>query len=179
MRSRTILNVLIGVLAVAALSAGLLRWHQTEDEAARVSQTREAIRLIESELRLRAVTGVAETNARGYAARVDPSWFERLPANAFVDHRHVWLEIAPESHAEYDHPPMRIALDRDTAAFWYNPAKGVVRARVAPGVSDRGAIGLYNELNGTSVATLFDAHWNNTIPVVGTADAGGVETNVR
>lgn len=179
MRSRIIINVLIGVLGVAVVSLGLLRWHQTTDEAERVSQTRESIRTIESELRLRAVTGVAETNARGYAVRVDPSWFESLPGNGFVDRTHVWLEIAPEAHAEYEHPPMRIALDRDTAAFWYNPARGIVRARVAPGVSDKGAIGLYNELNGTSVATLFDAHWNNTIPVVGTADAGAGEPNVR
>jgi hypothetical protein len=38
--------------------------------------------------------------------------------------------------------------------FWYNPALGVVRARVPRTLSDAEALELYNEVNGTRLQEL-------------------------
>jgi hypothetical protein len=42
-----------------------------------------------------------------------------------------------------------------TAAFWYNPYKGILRARVPYDISDERALDLYNRVNGTSVSSIY------------------------
>jgi len=40
------------------------------------------------------------------------------------------------------------------AMFWYNPARGVIRARVPRTLSDADAVALYNDVNRTKVVEL-------------------------
>jgi hypothetical protein len=49
-----------------------------------------------------------------------------------------------------------MAFDRSIAAFWYNPANGVVRARVPVTISDQRATELYNRINGVFLTSIFE-----------------------
>jgi hypothetical protein len=40
--------------------------------------------------------------------------------------------------------------------FWYNPALGIVRARVPRTLSDADAIDTYNRVNGTAIRSLVE-----------------------
>jgi hypothetical protein len=42
----------------------------------------------------------------------------------------------------------------EQAGFWYNPNRGVVRARVAPQFTQRATLDLYNELNNVALKDL-------------------------
>lgn len=171
MALRIVLAILTGVM-VAGLAGGYL-WMQDAQRGqdAGVSQTQGATDQIEREIRIRAATGGVELNGRGWPTTVDVSWWDgRPPQNPLVPGDRPWLEVASEAEADLDHPPVRQSVRRTQAAFWYNPARGVVRARVGPAVSDRVAIEVYNRVNGSSVSELFDTLWE-----AGNSDLGVVE----
>jgi hypothetical protein len=69
------------------------------------------------------------------------------------------VEVASEEEAGLVHPTVRIALDEKSAAFWYNPYQGVVRARVPVEMTDEAATALYNTINRTNIASI---HWHET-----------------
>ena len=75
--------------------------------------------------------------------------------NDLVTPERPWLEVAPASQKDLDHPPVRMTITDEIAAFWYNPGTGIVRARVPVTVSDRRATELYNSINGTTLVSIF------------------------
>ncbi len=156
----------------AGIAGGYLWSRDSRDDLdASVMRARGATDAIEREIRIRAATGGVGLNGRGWPTTVDVAWWDgRPPQNPLVPGDRAWLEIARESENELLHPPVRQSVRRAHAAFWYNPAKGVVRARVGPAVSDRIAIEVYNRVNGTSVTELFDTLWE-----AGNGDLGRIE----
>jgi hypothetical protein len=157
---RIVIAILTGVMAAGI--AGGYQWvkESREHQAAGVLRARGAAGAIEREIRIRAATGGVEVNGRGWPTTVDVGWWQgRPPQNPLVPGDRPWLEIAGASENGLMHPPVRQSVHKSQAAFWYNPAKGVVRARVGPAVSDRIAIEVYNRVNGSSVAELFDTLW--------------------
>ena len=85
---------------------------------------------------------------------IDPEWFgSRLPVNTLLGGEHPWLDVAPPGD-DAAHPPDPVATRPGQAGFWYNPARGVFRARVSPHLGDDEALALYNELNGTGLTEL-------------------------
>jgi len=118
---------------------------------------------------------------------IDPAWFqEAAPGNPLLDEDRPWVEVAGTSQADLLHPPVRMAVEKSIAAFWYNPYQGVVRARVPVMVSDDKATELYNRVNGTGMSSIFvregsgDAHKSKsaTTPASSEAKAAGVVEEV-
>jgi hypothetical protein len=79
------------------------------------------------------------------------------PRNHLLTGDRPWVELAPVEDADRDHPADPVAFDLDghkSASFWYNPYRGVVRARVAPQINEQETLALYNRVNGVFLATL-------------------------
>lgn len=157
------MRVLVSAILTAALLGGTyasVTWKQSA-EAMQDSTTSTAIaskRSIEREVRIRAAMKEVELNEMGWPRTIDPAWFgSSPPRNPFITLDHPWLEIATDEQSNLIDPPIRQALTPDVAAYWYNPANGIVRARVGPSVTDAGAVDLYNRVNGASVSALFES----------------------
>jgi len=94
-----------------------------------------------------------EGTVGNYPPQIMPHWFEQaLPQNSLIAGKRPWLDIAPVGDYN-DHPPDPLA-DGEQAAFWYNPERGIIRARVPQQGTDRMTLELYNRVNGTSLASL-------------------------
>lgn len=133
-------------------------WHAQHRaiEQAAINQARNAIERITQEISYRATLSDAELNGRGWPTSVEPAWFQgRLPRNPMVPLSNPWLEIAGEHEHHLTNPPQLLVVDGNLASFWYNPANGVVRARVAQTLSDAQALKLYNTINSTRLTSLF------------------------
>jgi hypothetical protein len=62
------------------------------------------------------------------------------------------VDVASEAEAGADHPRNHMAASRSDAQFWYNPYKGMVRARVPDDMSEAAALRLYNRVNDSHLA---------------------------
>ncbi len=125
------------------------------DQKQAEQRTKSAIQAIHRHINVISGTQGAELNGRGWPVTVDPTWFgSSVPVNALLKGSRPWLEVAAPDESDLQHPLVRQAVDRDTAAFWYNPGNGVVRARVSVMVSDKAAVEAYNRVNGAHIDTL-------------------------
>ena len=98
------------------------------------------------------------TSAQAYAdrfpARIAPDWFgEHLPLNVLVSTHQPWIDLAPPDD-QSAHPPDPVIRDGDEAGFWYNPNRGIFRARVPAQFSTQETLRLYNRVNGTALLSL-------------------------
>lgn len=145
-------------LLVGGLGLGLWVW-QARSEERQVEHTALAVQRLRREVEVRAVISLVDATRRSYPESIDPEWFgDDPPRNALLSAglagERPWLEVAREDQADLTDPPVRIALTSRDAAFWYNPALGIVRARVSSNVSDKRALEIYNRVNGTSLESI-------------------------
>lgn len=153
---RFVRDVLL-LIVLTAVGAGVVMYQRNQREEQEtlmraVSETRR----LEMEVKFRAATKDAELNARGWPVTIDPAWFEKdPPTNTLVGYDRPWIEIASAEESELQHPSVRMTIEEDTAAFWYNPYQGVVRARVPVMVSDEQATALYNRVNEATLGSIF------------------------
>ena len=156
-KMRIVLNTLALVL-IAAIAAGAVWQHRTrQEEQSRIDSARTSVRLLQRTVTVQSGLGTAEVNGRGWPVTIDPQWFQgAAPWNELVTRDRPWVEVAPPEHAELEHPLVRMTINRDVAAFWYNPGNGIVRARAPVTVSDRLATELYNTVNGTALKSIFE-----------------------
>lgn len=146
--------VLLG-LAVAGVIAWTL--HQRGVQEALADEAAGEVRRLELEVKYRAATEAVDVNSRGWPKTVSASWFgAQPPTNVLLKGTRPWLEVAGPEDAGLLHPRIRMAVDETLAEFWYNPNQGVVRARVPILVSDEDATRLYNRINGTALASIFE-----------------------
>jgi hypothetical protein len=141
---------------LSAIAAGVL-WYQSQkaDEQAILDRTTANTQRLEREVRFRAATKAGELNARGWPMTVDPTWFDSdPPQNFLVTDDRPWIEVAGPEDAGLQHPPIRLTLDDKTAAFWYNPYEGIVRARVPIQMTDDAATAMYNAVNQVSISSI-------------------------
>jgi hypothetical protein len=144
----------IGLVAVVGGTLYIQREHREEESIFQTAQG--DVRRMEMEIKYRAATKTTDLNARGWPVTVDPSWFKGSPPiNSLLDDDRPWVEVAGTNQAELLHPPVRMAVDNQLAAFWYNPYQGVIRARVPVMVSDEKATDLYNRVNGVVMPSIF------------------------
>lgn len=149
-------DVVAAIGLVGVVGGGLYLQRQQQEEE-RIFQTAQSdVRRLEMEIKYRAATKSADLNARGWPVTIDPSWFkDSPPINPLLADDRPWVEVAGTQQAELQHPPVRMAVDNQLAAFWYNPYQGVVRARVPVMVSDEKATELYNRINGVVMPSIF------------------------
>ena len=125
-------------------------------------------------LAYRAASNQTEVNTRGWPVTIDPVWFgSDPPRNALVTPERPWVEVATPSEAPLQDPVVRMTLTPTTAAFWYNPYQGVVRARVPVALSDRKSLELYNTINGTRLTEIYGVPPDMTIGAPGASGATG------
>lgn len=151
---RLFVDSLIALMLVAVL--GTLVWHHSETQRKLTQHQfvhRSLARLHEQAV-FHAALDATQTSSRGFPLRIAPSWFgEQLPVNVLVSTRRPWLDVAPEGDSA-DHPPDPVIERYDQAGFWYNPHRGIFRARVERQITDRRTLELYNQVNGTALQTL-------------------------
>lgn len=170
---RPVSNIVVAVVLAVLVAGGALQVRAARQNDAAVEQVRQAVQEMSRQVRLHAALGKAEVNGRGWPVTVEPSWFGAAPPrNGLVTPERPWLEIAPPEHADLVHPPVRITIDRSVAAFWYNPANGVVRARAPMRLADRSTTEVYNQINGSTLASIFSDIFP---PVRGPLKAGATE----
>jgi hypothetical protein len=121
-----------------------------------IAAVQDGLRQFDQVLSMRAATKDTSMTGKGFPTTIDPAWFTGSPPrNELVTSERPWLEICPATEASLKNPSVRVATDWHTAAFWYNPYLGIVRARVPYDISDERAKNLYNQVNGTSVASIY------------------------
>lgn len=151
---RLLIDSLIALMLVAFL-AGVIFHHRQKQDMARQYQT--AYRELSSMRETMAYNSALEQgrlNDLGYAPYVSPFWFpEGLPTNRLVPGRHPWVDIAPPGDMN-DQPPDPAIHNHDQAGYWYNPNRGVIRARVPQQFTEQDTLELYNKLNSTHLLAL-------------------------
>ena len=154
---RLILDTLVALMLVAVL--GGVTWQQRSERlrVERIEGVRQAITAIESQSLYRAALGEVEATAHGYAARIDPDWFHPRPRNLLIGSGPRWLDQAEGEQRKRFHPACIVA-GRERAAFWYNPGRGLVRARVPMQLSHHATVELYNQVNAASL-DVQDVQW--------------------
>ena len=159
-----------GVLAGigAAIVIGLYTFRQLEFSH-RVDVAVTSLREFDRAIAVHAAAGGAELTPQGWPASIEPKWFEGVPPkNPLLSPDRPWLEVAGASEAQLLNPPVRIAAERGIAAFWYNPYRGVVRARVPLLISEQDTVDLYNRINHTTISACVEPLSPDPTPAVGT-----------
>lgn len=159
-RRRRLLLDGVGVVATLVFIAGAVLFLRTRQEKeAMIERAAGELRRVELELKYRAAARLPGLNERGWPEKIDREWFNGpsgVPANPLVSPERPWVDLASAEEHDLDHPLMKMAADPRAAGFWYNPALGVVRARVPVLVSDEETLELYNRVNGTRLASIFE-----------------------
>lgn len=155
---RRIVDVVALGLCVVAVVLVVIQQTRRETVENVVVETELALASFHSTLKIQATTRGVAVNGRGWPNTIEGHWFgDEPPLNHLLTGDRPWVEIAPAEDADRDHPADPVAFDFDgerAASFWYNPYRGVVRARVAPQINDEETLALYNRVNGVFLATL-------------------------
>ncbi|MEX0775680.1 MAG: hypothetical protein WD042_08180 [Phycisphaeraceae bacterium] len=151
---RLIIDTLIAMMLIGAL-AGLL-WHRrAQDRRLEDVQTVHGslAKLQEQATYHGAIDEMPVSRAR-FPLALSPLWFEGpLPENVLAPGRLPWIDVAPPDDMS-DHPPDPLVTGPTQAGFWYNPNRGIFRARVTPQFTDRETRELYNTLNNSRLNNL-------------------------
>ena len=158
---RLLIDSLLALLLLGVL-AGVMWYQQSRrHQRAQVAAVRAAVQVMEREALYRAAIGEADRTPRGFAMGIDDTWFDPKPLNALSPRLGPWLEIAVPDQADARHPACILAGARGLADFWYNPYRGIVRARVPMQISQGATVELYDQVNG-SMPTVGDIVWDPT-----------------
>jgi hypothetical protein len=151
---RLLIDSLIALMLLAVLG-GVLVYHRHQEESAVEHQkVHRALADLQEAALLKGAMGDVETNDVGFPLDVMPVWFNgALPINSAVPERQPWLDIAPEGDKS-DHPPDPVIRGGKQAGFWYNPNRGLFRARVTPQFTEEDTLELYNQLNNCNLREL-------------------------
>jgi len=153
---RRTVNILAVILAVALGAWYAWRGVHQRLDAQRIASVSDEVRRLRRMIAYHAGVADADINEFGWPTDVDPAWFDDdPPINTLLPRDHPWLEIASREDGALQHPPRIIALRITDAGFWYNPLRGIVRARVPAGISDQSALKMYNAINHTSATSIF------------------------
>lgn len=153
---RLVIDSLVALMLTALLASIVLSNRGEQDWYQDIEVATVDLHRLQREIYLQAALADVPLSDRGFPITVDPEWFQgSLPRNPLLGPDHPWLEVASAVHQHLMHPPKRMAADRSTAKFWYNPQFGVVRARVSSELSEEEALALYNQVNGCRLPNLF------------------------
>jgi hypothetical protein len=147
---------LVAITTALGLASGV-GWHGYAhfEEQRNIKRVSGELRRFQQVLAYQSASGQTQTNTRGWPVTIDPNWFGGdPPRNHLLTPDRPWLEIAPQEQAQLNDPPVRMSIDGATAAFWYNPNQGIVRARVPVQISDEKSLAMYNAVNGTWLRTI-------------------------
>ena len=142
---RLVVDSLIALLLVAVLAGVLVHHLHAQHELDRYQQVHHAL----GKLYEQAIVNGSNTDnptETGFPLIMKQVWFEPVPINVMIDPGHPWLDIAPPGDMA-NHPPDPIAYTKEQAGFWYNPNRGIFRARIKLQFAAADTLELYNQLN--------------------------------
>jgi len=150
---RLVIDSIIALMLVGLLVGVMVHHRQESAELGEVRAVHEALARLHEAATLHRVLDAEGDARRGYLRIVKPAWFgQELPVNVLVGHDHPWIDVAPPADLA-DHPPDPVADSSQQAGFWYNPNRGIFRARVRRQVSERQTLALYNRVNGCALSS--------------------------
>lgn len=153
---RLLIDSLVAVMLAGLLASIILSDRAKQDDSRDVEIATADLHRLQREIYLQSALATVPLTDHGFPITVDPEWFQGgLPRNPLLGPDHPWLEVAHEAQYNLKHPPNRMATDRSTAKFWYNPQQGIVRARVSSDMSEVEALAIYNRVNGCNLPGLF------------------------
>lgn len=118
-------------------------------EQTAIESTQAALSQLRAEIEIRTVLDEAALNEEGHPSNVEREWFlESDPRNALASDHAPWIECALPGERNRDHPRDPTFRGGRGAMFWYNPTRGVIRARVPESASDKTAVAMYEAVNG-------------------------------
>ena len=139
---------LLATLATVGLGT-LGWWRDQEDSQLRMIATAAAVQTIQTHVSMESTLGGAQLNSDGFPSSIDPRWFEGgTPLNRLAPEGAPWVELAARDEVDRVHPKQMSFSGGRHAMFWYNPPKGVVRARVPEQASDLRMKETYSAANG-------------------------------
>ena len=143
---RRVINLII-VLGLACIPLGMYyRDHRERVLAEQIAATRQAVIDIYNQAIYHGSLGGVAVTDRQWPLEIRRDWFDPVPVNPLIDQPVPWLAVADESERSLIHP-RRLVADGQTSAFWYNPYRQVVRARVPRQHTDQATRQLYYRVN--------------------------------
>ncbi len=151
---RLLVDTLIALM-LAGILAGVLLYHRHQTaQLAEISRVHQSLARLHEQAIYHGALQVQIGEQDAAPPTISPAWFlGNLPENPLTPNAGHWLDIAPSGDTS-DHPPDPVVTKSRQAAFWYNPARGIFRARVSPQFSEARALALYNRLNQTALSRL-------------------------
>ncbi len=153
---RLLINLLI-IMMLAAILAGVVFHYQQEDKKSLDLQVvHQAMTQLQEQVYYHGALTDSTAAQASYPREISPKWFpDGPPRNTLVPITQPWVDVAAaDDHG--DQPPDPIIRRPDQAGFWYNPNRGIFRARVMPQLTMSGTLDLYNHVNGTSLTELVE-----------------------
>lgn len=158
---RLLVDTVIALMLAAMLGGALLSQRQDREQLDRIAAVQQSVRAIQSQALYRAAMGEVEATPSGYSRKIDIAWFDGPPRNILVEDEgeaFQWIDYpAEDAHQAFD--PTHIVASGGQASFWYNPFRGIVRARVPRQFTQQATVDLYNLVNGTSLRVA-DCRWD-------------------
>ncbi|MEZ6085349.1 MAG: type II secretion system protein [Phycisphaerae bacterium] len=149
-RGFTLLEILIVVVILGILAAVVVPQFSNASRQSVRSTLQTTLDVIENRIEL-----AKQKSAKGeYPASIDDNWFASGAAPMHPENSFGVASIEVESAAGKSHPDNKVLKSGVGGAFWYNPAEGIIRARVADQGSSTATQVFYNEVNGSSEAAL-------------------------
>lgn len=150
-----LLHTIVDVLVVGAAAGGLvigLNLYQSDlERQTAIDTTRAAVSTMNSQVAMRSLMPESMLNEQGFPVAIDPGWFDPSePRNAFANNGAPWVEIARDAETVRLHPIVPTFRSGRGAMFWYNPARGLIRARVPEQTTDTATRELYAQVNGVA-----------------------------
>lgn len=143
------IDVLVIGSAAAALVTALQLYESNLEDQSTVDATRAALSSIRSEVGIHSAIGDVELNEFGHPHQIDSTWFNDTPArNMLAKQTAPWVELALPGEFDRNHPHDPTFRGGRGAMFWYNPIRGIVRARVPDQTTDEATLALYESING-------------------------------
>lgn len=161
---RLLIDTMIALLLVGVLAGLLLHHRDQQGEMLQVQVVHDALTALYEES-LYHGTDPDSLTAAGFPKTISASWFKgKVPMNVTAPASQPWLDVAPMGD-NADHPPDPVIISPTQAGFWYNPQRGIFRARVVPQFSEQETVEYYNRLNNTAVKTLLRDHAPKRRPI--------------
>jgi len=153
---RLVINTVVALMLVGVLGVVLADYRAAVGKLERENQVHLALSRLGEQARCHGSFHLPGSRGLVFPPTISPAWFcSGLPSNPLAS-GYAWLDVAPPGDMA-DDPPDPVLHTRSQAGFWYNPNRGVVRARVPAERGPGEALSLYNELNVTSLKALVES----------------------
>jgi len=151
---RLIIDSLIALMLAVILGCVLVHYRNEQNDILRVQQVHQKLATLQEQALYRGALAEVEVTVAKFPLDIPAGWFpDSVPRNGMVSPTQPWLDIAPAGD-DHDNPPDPVIRDSTQAGFWYNPNRGIFRARVTPQFTEEETLKLYNRLNGTQLRWL-------------------------